>query len=149
VTVLLGTNDALGYFELEPTPPEIYRTAIGELAANLLADGAGRVLLLTPTPLFEYPDLEALLQGYREAIFELCGAPGDALLCGPDAWALLGRDDFAAGDVHPNAFGHAKLAAALHDAVLEAVPEPGSALLLASGLAALAARHRGRTSRRR
>jgi lysophospholipase L1-like esterase len=145
VSVLLGTNDALGFFEPAPVPPERYRDAIAELTSNLLADGAGHVLLMTPPPNFVHPLMDTL-GAYRGHILELCGTPDDAVLCGPDVFSLLGPLDFGL-DIHPNAFGHQKIADALEDAILAAIPEPGSAPLLALGLA-LAARGR-RAARRR
>jgi lysophospholipase L1-like esterase len=140
VTILLGTNDAIGFFEPAPIEPSAYRSAIEELVLDLQDDGAGRILLMTPPPNPAFSHLAGLLGAYRDEILALCAAPGDAVLCGPDVFTLLTPEDFASGNSHPNAYGHAKIAAALHDAILAAVPEPGAGALFASGLAALALR---------
>jgi lysophospholipase L1-like esterase len=133
VAVLLGTNDATGAFEPAPVEPRAYGAAIAELASALLADGAARVMLMTPPPIPSLPRATLRLSLYRREIFAICSAPDDAILCGPDVFTLLGDADFAPNDVHPNAQGHARIAAALLDAV-RAVPEPGSASLVALGL---------------
>ena len=143
VTILLGTNDAIGFEESARTDPWAYTVAIAELSGNLLADGAAQVMLMTPPPNFAGRGAaRSLLARYRNAIIALCGSPGDAVVCGPDVYALLDPEDFAAGDIHPNESGQAKIADALHDAVLAAIPEPASAPLLVSALAALALRRR-------
>jgi lysophospholipase L1-like esterase len=136
VVVLLGTNDAIGLGEPEPLGAQTYHDAIDELVGGLLGDGAGRVMLATPPPNFASPPAQLLLAAYAGEIVGLCGAPGDAVLCGPDLLSLLEVGDFASGDVHPNAAGHAKIAAALHESIV-AVPEPASALLLGLGLSLL------------
>jgi lysophospholipase L1-like esterase len=143
VTVLLGTNDAIGFEESGRVDPSVYAGAIFELARDLLADGAAQVMLMTPPPNFAGRAARPLLARYRSAIIALCAKPGDAVVCGPDVYALLEPDDFAAGNIHPNESGQAKIADALHDAVLAAIPEPASAPLAVAGLAALAAARRG------
>lgn len=147
VTVLLGTNDALGFQETQPVPIATYRAAIAELVAQLLLDGASQVMLLTPPPNFRSLFPHSRVIGYRAEILALCGVPGDAILCGPDVFALLGPEDFG-NSIHPNGPGNAKIAAALHDAVTGVVPEPGSAPLALVGLTWLAgARRAARAAR--
>jgi lysophospholipase L1-like esterase len=140
VTILLGTNDAIGFEESERVDPSVYTVAIAELSGRLLADGAAKVMLMTPPPNFSGRGAaRTLLARYRNAIIALCGSPGDAVVCGPDVYALLEPEDFADRNIHPNASGEAKIADALHDAVLAAIPEPASAPLTLVGLAALRA----------
>jgi lysophospholipase L1-like esterase len=147
VAVLLGTNDATGAFEPAPVDPPQYAAAIAELASALLADGAARVLLMAPPPIPSHPGAMIRLSQYRLAIDAICSAPDDAIMCGPDLFTLLGDADFSAGDAHPNAQGHARIAEALLDAIHALpdalpVPEPGSAPLVAFGLAALGVQRR-------
>jgi MYXO-CTERM domain-containing protein len=150
VTILLGTNDAIGFEESARTDPWVYTVAIAQLSGNLLADGAAKVMLMTPPPNFAGRGAaRSLLARYRNAIIALCGSPGDAVVCGPDVYALLDPEDFAAGDIHPNESGQAKIADALHDAVLAAIPEPASAPLTLAALAALAALGAGRRRQRK
>jgi hypothetical protein len=85
-----------------------------------------------------------LLAGYREEIALIC-ADTLGVLCGPDLHELLDPAlDFSVGDIHPNAAGHAKIAAALADAILS-LPEPGTGLLLCLGFGALSIRPPRRT----
>jgi len=144
-TILLGTNDALGFFEPEPVDPADYGDALAELAFGLLADGASHVLLLTPPPQFD-PFADFRLAGYRDAVLALCGGADPGIVCGPDLFTLLDASDFDAGNVHPRLSGHTKIADALHAGVtaLVAIPEPGTLPLVAAGLAALAAGRRPR-----
>jgi lysophospholipase L1-like esterase len=144
VTVLLGTNDAIGFFEPGIVAVADYRDAILEIATSLLLDGADQVMLMTPPPNFKDPLAAAYLVGYRAQVLDICGAPGDAILCGPDVYALLGPSDFG-NSVHPNGAGSAKIASALDPAIRSAVPEPGSAALVLLGLAALTLRPLPRT----
>lgn len=142
VMILLGTNDAIGF--LEPAPPTSaeYRSALDELVTQILFDGAGAVLLATPPPNFAIPLTMPLLLSYAEEIFDLCGAAGDAIHCGPDVLSLLEPEDFEDGQIHPNASGHAKIADAMYASIVLAVPEPGTAGMLALGLLVLARRRR-------
>lgn len=121
--VMLGTNDAQGSYEPQgPIDAQHYRAAIGELTAALLTDGARRVMLLTPPPLAANVQFHLRLARYGVMIGTLCAPPGDAVLCGPDAFALLQPEDFEPGNAHPNASGHRKLAEALRAAIVAALP---------------------------
>lgn len=125
VTVLLGTNDAFGFFEESgPIPPEQYGSSLREITMNLLRDGVEQIVLMTPPRIFGAPNPEtnARLSGYREQIRLLCGAsPDDAIVCGPDLQQQMRPEHFAAQSLHPNAAGHALIARELCDAL-----KPGS-----------------------
>lgn len=145
VTILLGTNDALGFFEPEVVSAQAYSDAISEIVDHLLADGAEQVMLMTPPQNFQSLSAQFNLAAYRLEILALCGTD-PAVLCGPDLFSLLGAADFATGNLHPNAAGHQKIADALTPAILAAlaIPEPAPSALLAAGCAILGlARRRG------
>lgn len=113
-TILLGTNDARGALEPEPVEPEAYRDALRALAEALHADGARVVVLIAPP--FSMKG-RVRLAGYRPQIRALC-EEHPFLRCGPDLAELLDpTTDFEPNDVHPNASGHAKIAAALAESL--------------------------------
>lgn len=120
VVILLGTNDASGFLEPEAVTPQRYHEALAELVRALQADGAARVMLMTP-PQF-YQGSVRRLAHYRDEVLELCSPPADSILCGPDVYSLLTAEDFAFNDPHPNAVGHRKIATALRDAIVAALP---------------------------
>ena len=142
VVIMLGTNDAIGFFEPAPLTSSEYRSALEELVAGLLFDGAAKVMLATPPPDFVYVGAMPTLFSYAAEILALCGASGDAVLCGPDILNLLQFEDFQTGEIHPNASGHAKIADAMYASILQAIPEPGTGAMLGLGLLALARRRR-------
>jgi lysophospholipase L1-like esterase len=109
VTILLGTNDLMGAFELGPVEPDDFRNALRTLAEALHADGAREVVLMSPP--FMYGAV-GRLTGYRSGIQELCREM-PFVRCGPDLAVILNGKDFELMEVHPNASGHAKIAAAL------------------------------------
>jgi len=113
-TVLLGTNDAVGFFEPVPIEVPVYAAAMNEIVWNLLADRARWVILMTaPDHDWADPAAVARLAGYRDEIRALC-ASHPRVVCGPDLYELLDLElDFAPGDVHPNATGHARIASEL------------------------------------
>lgn len=137
VVILLGTNDATGAFEPAPLTAAEYRAAMEELVTQLLFDGAGEVMLATPPPNFAMPETAPTLLAYAAEISALCGTAGDAVLCGPDLLHLLQPEDFEAGQIHPNASGHAKIADAMVASILAAIPEPSTGAMLGIGLLAL------------
>jgi lysophospholipase L1-like esterase len=120
-TILLGTNDLIGGFELAPVEPDAYRDALRTLADALHADGAREVVLMAPP--FQY-GTDARLAGYRARIQSLC-RERPFLHCGPDLSVVLDHQDFEPLDAHPNASGHAKIAAALAE-TLQALPDTPS-----------------------
>ncbi len=145
VTIMLGTNDAIGFHEPGriPVEPSAYGSAIDEIVGTLLAEGAGTVVLMTPPANFGRDEIMGRLAAYREEILARCADTG-RIVCGPDVFTLLGPEDFEAGNLHPNRFGHEKIAAALHETItgLPAIPEPATGMLLAIGLAGLGRRAR-------
>jgi lysophospholipase L1-like esterase len=140
VTVMLGTNDSVGFFEPDntPTQPDDYAAALEEIVATLLAEGALRVMLMTPPPMFHNADALDRLAAYREEVLALCGDE-PRLVCGPDVFTLLQAADFQAGNVHPNRYGHEKISNALYEAITTLpLPEPGTGALFALGLVVIA-----------
>jgi lysophospholipase L1-like esterase len=140
VTVLLGTNDALGFYEPAPIPVEDYALLMESLVLAALADGADKVIVMAPP---QFPDNDGPenvhIEGYRSAVRELCTPGGDNIICGPDWGELLDPDEhFGAGNFHPNGPAHALIA----EELIALVPEPGQATLLAAALATLGALRR-------
>ena len=136
VTLLLGTNDALGFFLDAPTPLGDFEDLMREIVDGLFSGGASNVILMAPPAANVAPTPATLLVGYREEIGLICGDTF-GVTCGPNLHELLDPAlDFEAGDIHPNVAGHAKIAAALADAILS-IPEPGTGLLVGLGLATL------------
>ncbi len=139
VTVLLGTNDALKFFLDQRTPVEDYEDLMREIVDAIFAGGASDVILMTAPRGNVSPQAAGFLAGYRERIGLIC-QDTFGVVCGPDLHELLDPVlDFADGDIHPNAGGHAKIAAALTGAVLS-IPEPGTGLLFGLGLGTLSIR---------
>jgi lysophospholipase L1-like esterase len=138
VLVELGGNDAMGFFELGPTPIETYASVMATLVDRLLDDGAGRVVLMTPPPNIAAGEVVgARLRAYGDALWLLCEGRTNVECF--DLYALLDpRHDFYAFNCHPNAAGHEKIGLALADAVRIPVPEPWTFVLLAAGLIGLA-----------
>jgi lysophospholipase L1-like esterase len=135
VTIMLGTNDAQRGIEAW-----LYRAFLVRIIDGLQAEGVSDILLMTPPPHpSEDPNVQILLTGYVSVITHptlgLC-TTFDGVRCGPDVYHLLDSNtDFAAGDGHPNAMGHQKIADSLAGFI---VPEPSSGCLLAGGLLVLA-----------
>lgn len=130
-SVLLGTNDSVGFFEPGNQPVSIldYGDAIYDLAIQLLSDGSEHVVLMTAPHRYvlENPEVDFRLAGYRNEVLQLCDSePTDKILCGPDLYQLLQPEHFEAGNIHPNAAGHRLIAEELY----VIVPEPEHDLLV-------------------
>ena len=110
-TVRLGTNDvSIGY------PALSFRSNLEDPLQGLVDLGIGDVLLMTPPPRLD-PGLQIDTAAYAKEISNPTRALCVTLVeirCGPDLFNLLDPEtDFYNGNVHPNATGHAKIAAAL------------------------------------
>jgi lysophospholipase L1-like esterase len=140
VTILLGTNDAIGTFLPARIPVDEYERSMREIIDSVFLEGAAAVVLMSPPPIYSPrspPIVDELLTGYRASIRAICGDT-EAVLCGPDVYTLLEPSDFSPEDwVHPNRFGHEKIALALRDTLIS-MPEPGTGTLVLFGLALLA-----------
>lgn len=135
VSLLLGSNDSLAFFLDSPTSVGDYGNFMREIVDAIFAGGASDVILMTAPRGNVSLEAATLLGGYRDQIGLICQ---DTLgvLCGPNLYELLDPVlDFASGDIHPNAGGHAKIAAALTDTLLR-IPEPGTGLLIGLALTA-------------
>jgi len=122
LTILLGTNDSVGFLEPAPVSPALYRRNLEETIGLSLFYGARTIVLMTPPPRCN-PDTDAYrrLEAYRLHVFDICTNNPD-VLCGPDLFTLLGDDDFEGCDVHPNAQGHLKIALALGGTLVQHAP---------------------------
>ena len=139
VIILLGSNDASGFGQAAPTPPEEYVANIEALALTALEDGAGRVLLgIPPHDQYGRAETAAHLAAYREELLNLCDEI-PAIDCGPDYTEVLsaeaGHYSFEewGGFIHPNESGHLAMA----EAVWTLVPEPDAFALHAAALLVL------------
>lgn len=119
VTVMLGTNDATGFFEPAPISPDEYRANLANLVTNLLNDGAGQVMLMPPPPMCESTNADVVmrLEAYRTIVGSMC-TTCEGVVCGPDVYTLLNEDDFKGCDVHPNGLGHLTLGIAVARMIL-------------------------------
>ena len=145
-TLMLGVNDALSFFLPEPTPPSDYEANMREIVDSIFDGGVSHIVLMSPPIPADIAHLaDDYLIPYRDAVWSICkGTVG--VLCGPDLQVLLDPDlDFAPGDVHPNAFGHEKIAYAVFEKV-RAIPEPATGLLVLLGLLGLASSRRRATA---
>lgn len=120
VTVMLGTNDATGFFEPAPISPDEYHENLANLVTNLLNDGAGQVMLMPPPPMCESTNVDVIirLEAYRTIVGVMCSTT-EGVVCGPDVYTLLNEDDFQGCDVHPNGLGHLTLGIAVAKMILE------------------------------
>ena len=123
LTIMLGTNDSIGFFlPAAVTGPE-YKTHMEEIVGNSLYFGARTVMLMSPPPQcgsgasFTTPYLEA----YRIAAYEICSQHPD-VICGPDIYTLLDPSDFDDCNIHPNQQGHAKMAQAIGKSLVRHAP---------------------------
>jgi lysophospholipase L1-like esterase len=143
VSILLGTNDAIGFLLEQSTDPGAYRLLLEGLIDRIVADGPSEVILMAPPLTPTLTVANTLLTAYHTQILDLCAAR-DVITCGPDLFELLDPQlDFAGSDIHPTVAGHGKIAEALAETVL-GIPEPSTGLLLGMGMAAVSARARRR-----
>jgi lysophospholipase L1-like esterase len=124
-TILLGTNDAVGFLERR-CAPEIqerkkcpvhaaeYESQMNLLIDKLAKDGVAKFILIKPSS-FKTASVQARerIVGYGTAIEAIC-TTRDEVGCGPNLFELLDVDeDFFEGNIHPNASGHRKIGEAL------------------------------------
>jgi len=141
VLIMLGTNDAFGWFEPSPIYPDLYLENLDAMVTRILDLGAGQIVLVKPPPLLAFDETgQNRLRSYGPEIDRLCALMTN-VVCGPDLTSLLTPDDFESDDPHPNAAGHDKIAWAVSETIAF-VPEPSAALLMGLGLAALSLRRR-------
>jgi hypothetical protein len=127
VVILLGANDAVGFFEEDPTPPPEYQANMELLIDFFEADGS-RVLTVAPST---WPGLS---RANRQRLID-CQMICEVLGCLP----ALEEEFFPTfGNPHPSPAGHAELA----ERVLAVIPEPSPVLLVGAGLALLGLRRR-------
>lgn len=119
VTVMLGTNDATGFYEPAPISPDAYRTNLANLVTHLLNDGAGKVMLMPPPHMCESANEDVIrrLEAYRTIVRTMCNTRA-GVVCGPDVYTLLNEDDFQGCDIHPNGLGHRTLGIAIAEMIL-------------------------------
>lgn len=132
--VLLGTNDAHARSadgSLEIVDADAYGEAMVRLVGSLRAHGAQRVVLMAPPSVF-HAMANFRLVDYGKQLRALCGGAGD-VVCGPDLLQLLDREKhFHRRSVHPNAQGHAIIAAALAETIRSLADRPGDSGTLPS-----------------
>lgn len=119
VTVMLGTNDATGFYEPAPISPDAYRSNLANLVNHLFKDGAGKVMLMPPPHMCESASADVVrrLEAYRTIVGTMCNTRA-GVVCGPDVYTLLDEDDFQGCDVHPNGLGHRTLGTAIAEMIL-------------------------------
>jgi len=136
-TILLGTNDAVGFFEPGPVSPASYRSNLEHVIARLEPETQWILLMTPPARGPGNPAADALLSSYRDEVLDLCSAPSDSVVCGPDVQLLLDPALHFSDGIHPDAVGHALIADALVSDLRLLVPEPATAMLVLSALLAL------------
>jgi lysophospholipase L1-like esterase len=124
--IMLGTNDALGFFEFFPdgsmgrwVPSEEYASRLRALVER----APGLVLISSPpkNPAELSGPVDDRLRAYRDAIDAMVGEYRYAAQ-GVDFYALLDPDNDLLG-VHPNDRGHARMADELERRILHLLPK--------------------------
>lgn len=123
--ILLGTNDALGFFEFFPdtlmgrfVPPDEYAERIRVLVAR----ATGLVILSTPppNPLHSSDEVDERLRAYIDVLHEVA-TESDRVAFGADFYSLLDPDSDMDG-IHPNDRGYARMADELERRILATIP---------------------------
>lgn len=136
--ILLGTNDATGFMEDAPIPPDEYGGKLALLTRKLLDRETDHVVLVSPPAQHGAPvEVQQRLAAYGRAIERLCqplsrssdpSGERPAVICGPNLLDLLGPEHFEGTDIHPNASGHRRIAEAvaetIEDLARDRIPEP-------------------------
>jgi len=107
--IMLGANDATGYYEPDPVEPPEYRENLEQLVRVALSD-AKRVVLLTPTlDPRATGEVRRRLVGYRSAVLETCQT-SDCVSCGPDLQRTVSGPAEGLSGLHPDESGHRRIA---------------------------------------
>ena len=123
LTIMLGTNDSVGFFLPAVVTPGEYKDHMQEIIDDSLFYGARTIVLMSPPPKCEELNGASipLLEDYRIAAYEICSQHPD-VLCGPDVYTILDETDFEGCNLHPNQSGHAKIAQALGKELVRHTP---------------------------
>jgi lysophospholipase L1-like esterase len=107
VVILLGTNDAVGYYEERPLSPQDYAQAMQELVRRVQRDGGQRILLLGPPPNpLAWSGSVQRLRHYSEALAALAEQEPNVYM-GPNLQEFIDLEEhFDGRRVHMNAAGH-------------------------------------------
>lgn len=118
VTLMLGTNDSVGFMMASPITPEEYKVNLYNIVNNLLSAGAEKVLIMIPPKrLIDSDEVNNRILDYAKIIFELV-ATNDFVYLGPVFYTELktrhfDRVKYGNGmllDIHPNQQGYAAMA---------------------------------------
>jgi lysophospholipase L1-like esterase len=122
VTIMLGTNDSVGFFLPDVVTGPEYKKHMMEIVGNSLYFGARTVVMMSPPPKCGLGlGSDPYLRAYRVAAYEICSAHPD-VVCGPDIYSVLDSTDFENCGVHPNQQGHSKIAMALGQSLVRHAP---------------------------
>jgi lysophospholipase L1-like esterase len=119
--IMLGANDAMGFFETNPIEPPEYRENLERLIRRLSSDTA-RIVLVTPTlnP-GAREEVRKRLERYRSVVLELCNSL-DRVLCGPDIQKTVSGPSEGLAGLHPSEEGHRRIAQQFDDFLTELMP---------------------------
>lgn len=132
VVILLGANDATGFFEAAPATGLQYLFNLRLIIAGL-AYRSSWIILLQPAQLYsQSTTIQDRITEYGGWVEFAC-AEAPNVICGPDLKAVLNVSDFPQGSVHPSPDGHTKIADAVEAAIL-ALPPPVSRPLIGGSI---------------